>query len=56
VTSETLAFFTKEDTILLNVVLEGKLTKIPIKEMHALSLLRQLCKSLEEQWTNSPRQ
>lgn len=50
-----LAYFTREDTIYLNVMVAGVFHKIPISETHALSLLRQLSREIEAQWTSTPR-
>jgi hypothetical protein len=50
-----LAYFTREDTIILNVMVDGSFHKIPLSETHTLSLLKQLVKGLEEQWTSIPR-
>lgn len=50
-----LAYFTREDTIYLNVMVAGVFHKITISETHALSLLRQLSREIEAQWTSIPR-
>lgn len=50
-----LAYFTREDTIILNVMVDGSFHKISLSETHTLSLLKQLVKGLEEQWTSIPR-